>query len=46
MNPKTNRDGARPDEKWITPQQTFTCVCWGALLLFAALYDVIAPLLG
>ena len=46
MNPRTNRDPARPDEEWVTPQQTFTCVCWGALLLFATLYDVISPLLG
>lgn len=46
MDARTNRDRARPDEKWTTPQQTFTCVCWSALLLFAAFYDLIEPLLG
>jgi hypothetical protein len=45
MHTRTNRERPRRDEQWITPRQTFTCVCWGALLLVAAFYDMIQPLL-
>ena len=46
MNWTTNRYRAQRDDDWISGRQAFTCACWGALLVFAVLYDSVAPLIG
>jgi hypothetical protein len=46
MNGNENRHRAPRDEKWITQQQFLTCACWSALLLFAAFYEIVEPLLA
>ena len=43
MNWTTNRYRLRHDDDWISAQQAFTCICWGALLVFAVIYEIAAP---
>ena len=43
MNWTTNRYRLRHDDDWISAQQAFTCICLGALLVFAVIYEIAAP---